>query len=135
MASESADRIRFLVDENVPEAITELLRSRGHVVESVGEAFAKSSPDSLLLTAAEQWGFVVVTFDKDFKRLIQQVPLGRKGKFSSRAGRLSLSCDEPEAIGRISEMISLIEVIYTHSTRDGKRFIMQISKTSYTVSG
>ena len=32
-------------------------------------------------------------------------------------------------------MISLIEVIYTHSTRDGKRFIMQISKTSYTVSG
>lgn len=93
--------IHFLVDENVPSAVSEFLHRRGHEVDAVGNVLPKASPDALLLSAAELFGLVVITFDKDFKRLIQHVPVGSRNRFNRGAGRISLSCREPEAISRI----------------------------------
>lgn len=47
------DAIGFLVDENVPAPVTTFLKARGHTVYAVAESFTKSSPDSLLVSAAE----------------------------------------------------------------------------------
>jgi hypothetical protein len=126
--------IHFLADENLPSAVTDYLRARGHTVDAVGDAFAKGSPDALLLSAAELFGLVVMTFDKDFKRLIQQVPIGGRGQFNRRAGRISLSCREHEAPGRIQELIEVIELAHELANRQDKRLVMQISLTSYTVA-
>lgn len=115
-------------------AVSEFLRDRGHAVETVGEAFAKGSPDALLLSSAELFEWVVVTFDKDFKRLIQQVPVGGRGRINRRAGRISLSCREHEVRARFQELIEVIELAYELASRQGKRLIMQISLTSYTVA-
>ncbi|HEX7102693.1 MAG TPA: DUF5615 family PIN-like protein, partial [Nitrolancea sp.] len=71
-------RIRFLVDENVPAGVSTFLRDRGHDVFPVGEYLAKGSPDQLLTVAAELEGMVVITFDRDFKRLITQMPHGSR---------------------------------------------------------
>jgi hypothetical protein len=53
----------------------------------------------------------------------------------SRAGRISFSCKEPLAFPRLQESISVIEFLYDDAERKGKRFIIQISATSYTVVG
>jgi predicted nuclease of predicted toxin-antitoxin system len=127
--------VKFLVDENAPYDVLDFLRSRGHIADYVGESFAKSSPDALLLLAAELHGYIVVTFDRDFKRLIQQVPAGSRRAVESRAGRISFSCKEPLAFPRLQESISVIEFLYDDAERKGKRFIIQISATSYTVVG
>jgi len=125
--------IEFLVDENVPTTVGTFLESRGHLVYSVGDTFAKSSPDPLLLAAAELNGLVVVTFDRDFKRLIQQLPTGIRGRAHRQAGRLSFTCKEPEVLDRITELIELIEFTYAFAVGRGQRFVMQISATSHTV--
>ena len=125
--------IKFLVDENVPADVTTFLRSRGHEVFPVGEYFAKSSPDHLLVTAAEQNGLVVITFDKDFKRLITQVPVGYRGKFGASAGRISLHMKETEAPQRIIDMLPTVEFHYHQSLLNETRFIMQMSLSTITV--
>lgn len=126
--------IAFLIDENVPFQAIIFLRDRGHTVDYVGERFAKSSPDALLVAAAEEWGYVVVTFDADFKRLIRQVPHGQRTKFSKQAGRLSLTMDETEVLPRLIEMIAVIEVLYAAAQALGKRFTAPLSLTSITSS-
>jgi hypothetical protein len=127
--------IRFLVDENAPQSVGDALVRRGHDVLYVGEHFAKSTPDPLLVAAAEIEGLVVITFDKDFKRLVKQVPHGIRGSFGRRAGRISLNLEETQAQGRIEELAELIEVYYQFALLRNQRFIMQISLTSFTVSG
>ena len=131
----SAVRIRFLIDENAPRSIGRFLESRGHDVLYVGDQFAKRTPDSVLVVAAELEGLVVVTFDRDFKRLVTQLPAGTRTRFNRQAGRISLRMDEPKAQSRIEELIDIIEVSYQFTLARNQRFIMQISETSYTVSG
>jgi len=101
--------IRFLIDENVPAAVSTFLRGRGHAVFPVGEYLAKGSPDALLTLAAEHEGLVVITFDRDFKRLAKQLPHGSRGRFERGAGRISLVLEEPQALRRIEELIETIE--------------------------
>jgi hypothetical protein len=131
----SAVRIRFLVDENAPRSIGRFLELRGHDVLYVGDQFAKSTPDTVLVVAAEFEGLVVVTFDRDFKRLVAQLPSGTRTRFSRQAGRISLRMDEHKAQARIEELVDVIEISYQFALARNQRFIMQISETSYTVSG
>lgn len=124
--------IRFLTDENVPAAVTEFLRNRGHEVVQVGETVAKGSPDQVLLAVAELQGLVVITFDRDFKDLIRQLPEGNRTRVERGAGRISLRCMEHEARDRIEQLIEVIEFHYEIAEQRGHRFIMQISRTSTT---
>lgn len=124
--------IRFLVDENVPISIIYFLRDRGHIVDPVGETFAKSSPDALLMVAAEINGLVVVTFDKDFRQLIRQFPEGTRTRAKHLSGRITLKCREDEAHARIEAEIEAIEWGYTQAQQRQRRFIMQISTTGIT---
>lgn len=125
--------MRFLIDENAPMDLVYFLRDRGHEAEYVGEAFAKASPDGLLLSAAEIHGYIVITFDKDFKRLLRQVPAGQKTAVEKMAGRISFSCTETQCLPRLTELIDHVENSYQYATSRGKRFVMQISQTSITM--
>jgi predicted nuclease of predicted toxin-antitoxin system len=125
--------MRFLIDENAPIDLVYFLRDRGHEAEYVGEAFAKSSPHGLLLSAAEIHGYIVITFDKDFKRLLRQVPAGRKTVVEKMAGRISFSCRESQCLPRLRELIDHVEQSYEFATSRWKRFVIQISQTSVTM--
>jgi hypothetical protein len=127
--------VRFLVDENVPAGVTAFLRERGHDVLPVGEYLAKGSPDQLLTIAAEMEGLVIITFDRDFKRLVKQLPHGSRGRFERSAGRISLSLPEPQALERTRAVIESVEFHYRQAHRSGNRFVIQISATSMTVVG
>ena len=124
--------VRFLVDENAPIDLVYFLRERCHEAEYVGEAFAKSSPDGLLLSGAEIHGYIVVTFDRDFKQLLRQVPAGKRRTVEKRAGRISFKCDENEALPRLVDLIEHVENTYDFVTKRGQWFVLQISLTSVT---
>ncbi|MBX6341300.1 MAG: DUF5615 family PIN-like protein [Thermomicrobiaceae bacterium] len=126
--------IPFLIDENVPASVGDFLRQRGHHVLAVGESLPKGSPDHLLTVTAEREGLVIVTFDRDFRRLIKTFPEGSRGKWR-RAGRISLACREPEALSRIQELIDVIEFSYARALERRGRLIMRISQTSYDIVG
>jgi hypothetical protein len=77
-------------------------------------------------------GAVVVTWDRDFNRLIQRVPKGGRGAVR-KAGRISFSCNEARGRERLESVIELIEFEYERSQRVGtKRFIVSISETTST---
>jgi hypothetical protein len=126
--------ISFLVDENVPWDIVVFLRMRGHQVHYVGETFMKGSPDLLLLSTAEVNGYVIVTFDKDFRQLIRQLPIGVRKRTERMAGRISFTCKETVAIERTRDLIEIIEAHYDFAVMQNKRFVLQISETSITSS-
>jgi hypothetical protein len=88
-----------------------------------------------LLLDAELEVYVVITFDKYCRQLIRQVPTGSRSAVARHAGRIGFSCREDQALPRLRELLRLVEIMYEHSQRQEKRFIIQISATSYTVSG
>ncbi len=82
-----AEPIRFLIDENVQVSAGEFLASRGFEVVSSRELLFEAAPDVLLMTAALFEGLVVITHDKDFRRLSKLIPRGYKGRFERQSGR------------------------------------------------
>jgi predicted nuclease of predicted toxin-antitoxin system len=66
------DRIRFQLDEHVPQVVAQALRRRGIDVLTAAEAGLLSVPDAELLARSSAAGRVAVTHDSDFLRLHQQ---------------------------------------------------------------
>ena len=124
--------IPLLIDENVPESVTDFFRERGHSVQLVRELLLSGTPDPIIAAVADRMGAVVVTWDRDFNRLIQRVPKGGRGAVR-RAGRISFSCNEARGRARLESVIESIEFEYERSRRVGtKRFIVSISETTFT---
>jgi predicted nuclease of predicted toxin-antitoxin system len=61
--------VRFLLDENVPFDLLSALRERGHNAAHVAEVASGEDDQSVLERAREQ-NRILVTFDRDFGRLI-----------------------------------------------------------------
>lgn len=61
--------MRILADENMSASAVERLRADGHDVEWVVESY-RSAPDSDLLRTATRDRRTLVTFDRDFGRLL-----------------------------------------------------------------
>jgi predicted nuclease of predicted toxin-antitoxin system len=63
--------VRFLADENIPFASITMLRKQDHDVLAVREAMP-GAPDWTVLAQAAEDGRVLITFDRDFGRLLYQ---------------------------------------------------------------
>lgn len=59
-------RVRFLVDAQLPPAVCEFLRARGHEAEHVAVALRADAPDRDVEAYAVRVGAVLVTKDRDF---------------------------------------------------------------------
>lgn len=128
-------RMRFLIDENVPDSVADFLRQRGHEVELVRDVLLRGSPDQLVVFTASLQESIVVTLDRDFKSLIQRMPEGSRGTVRYRTGRISLRCNPVVARQRIETLIERIEFEYELAQReDDPRLIVEISETTYRVN-
>ena len=67
--------MRIKLDENMPAAMTELLRRAGHDVLTVDEEGLGGKADPRILKAATAEDRVLVTFDLDFAD-VRQYPVG-----------------------------------------------------------
>ena len=91
--------MKWLVDNNVPRGVTELLLDLGHDAVEVRQALADDAPDSVVAAYAAAEGFVLVTHDRGLARrcLLAGIP------------HLWLRTPEPQDEHRIREALPAIE--------------------------
>jgi predicted nuclease of predicted toxin-antitoxin system len=114
----------FLLDENVPVSVSDLLRRIGHEAAFVRDYVPAGAPDPLVATASQELGAVLVSFDGDFQRIAPRIPLGERTRFR-RLSRIWLRCNEWQAAQRLEKAMSLIEAEYrlAQSQRDLRMLI------------
>jgi predicted nuclease of predicted toxin-antitoxin system len=62
--------LRFLIDQQLPPALADWLRSDGVDAAHVRDLGLKTAPDRQIWSAASEGGAVVVTKDQDFVKLL-----------------------------------------------------------------
>lgn len=62
--------MKLLVDENLPLSFGALLRGSGFDAAHVGEVGLIETDDALIVDFAGKNGFVIITFDLDFSRIV-----------------------------------------------------------------
>lgn len=78
--------MKFLVDENLPDAVADILRGDGHDAVSVVERQLISTDDPVLGELARAEGRVVVTTDLDFANVQMYPPEDFEGLIVLRLG-------------------------------------------------
>lgn len=126
--------MRLLIDENVHIGVGAVFAAAGHDVTNVRDLLTLSTPDDVIADIADDENLIVVTHDRDFRRLIPQIPWGERRRFRETTGRISLSgVREPDAVRRVASLMPEIEFTYGRALIKGQRLIMSISTTTYSV--
>jgi predicted nuclease of predicted toxin-antitoxin system len=71
--------MRIKLDENMPEALAQLLQSAGHEVSTVADEGLSGASDADVLGAATSDGRLLMTFDTDFADIRQYPPGSHAG--------------------------------------------------------
>jgi predicted nuclease of predicted toxin-antitoxin system len=127
---ESGRLMLLLIDENVPKSVADFFADRGHEVLYVRDVLAAGAPDPVVAKIGDRLSAIVVTWDKDFDRLVKRVPEGQRSAFR-RLGRISFRCREPHGRSQLERHIDIIEFHYTRALllRDF-RMIVQIQENA-----
>ena len=99
--------LRFLLDENVPVAVKDVLEAERHDVIVVTELAPVGSPDQVVATISAQEGRILVSHDKDMKRIERYISEGATERFPSLS-RLMLTCPEPAAADRLKLFLQIV---------------------------
>lgn len=121
--------LTFLVDENVPDSVSNFLEGRGHQVLKVREYLLPGTPDIAVAAAGDEIGAALVSADNDFKRIATRIPRGHRQKFR-RLSRISLTCSAPEVLPRLKAEIEMIEYRFKlASNKSDKRVLVEIGSS------
>src|ERR1700753_765723 len=100
--------MHFMLDENVPVDVAEMLVKHGHIAEFIRNYIPPGSPDPLVATIAQELNAVLISFDGDFQNIAPRIPHGQRARFR-RLSRIWMRCDEPDAAHRFKGALSLVE--------------------------
>lgn len=106
--------MRLLVDAQLPPALCEWLRERGHQADHVADMLGGETPDRAIAAYVEQHACVLVTKDDDF--LLRHPPVHarliwlRCGNISNRGLRLWLAARWDAIEERLQQGERVIEV-------------------------
>ncbi|OGA53071.1 MAG: hypothetical protein A3G25_20365 [Betaproteobacteria bacterium RIFCSPLOWO2_12_FULL_63_13] len=126
MAAVGRARMLLLIDENVPNSVAEFFASRGHDVRFVRDLFPAGTPDPVIATIGDRLSAIVVTWDRDFEKLVRRIPQGNRAAFR-RLGRISFRCNEVKGRELLERWIDLLEFHYRRSLEETDfRMIVQI---------
>jgi predicted nuclease of predicted toxin-antitoxin system len=125
--------MRLLVDENVPDGVTEVFRQRGHETTLVRDVFGQGTPDPIIAKMGDALRVIVVTFDRDLKSLASRAALGERQKFRN-LGRISFRCRPRNGVTRLLAVVESIEFEFEQvQQRNDKRLIVEITDTTFVV--
>jgi hypothetical protein len=105
--------MRFLLDENVPRAVGDALRELGHDVRLSTDLVAVGSPDQVVATAAVQDDRILVSHDRDMRRIDRIEARGARDRYRN-LNRLLLSCEEPRAAERVRAFMSVVQADFDY---------------------
>ena len=127
-------RMLLLIDENVPNSVAEYLASRGHEVRYVRDLFPGGTPDPVIATMGNRLSAIIVTWDRDFEKLVSRVPAGNRATFR-RLGRISFRCNEAKGLALLKRWIDLLEYHYAQAlNEDDFRMLVQIQESGFKVN-
>lgn len=98
----------LLIDENVPNSVAKFFAARGHDVRYVRDIFPAGTPDPVIAAMGERLAAIVVTWDRDFEKIVKRVPTGNRTLFR-RLGRISFRCNEVRGVQLLERWIESIE--------------------------
>ena len=118
-----------MVDENVPRSVADFLVARGHDVQLVTDILLPGTPDPVVAAVGDRLSAIVVTWDRDFERLVERVPTGGRQRFR-RLGRISFRCSEADGRRLLEHWIDHIELHYSKAASNPDfRMIVQIQES------
>lgn len=127
-------RMLLLIDENVPNSVAEFFAVRGHEVRYVRDLFPGGTPDPVVAAIGDRLSAIVVTWDRDFEKLVSRVPEGNRAKFR-RLGRISFRCSEPRGLPLLRRWIGLLEFHHEQALKDQDfRMLVQIQESGFKVN-
>jgi predicted nuclease of predicted toxin-antitoxin system len=122
-------RMNLLVDENVPNSVATFFASRGHTVQFVRDLFPASTPDPVIARIGDRLSAIVVTWDRDFEKIVKRVPEGNRAAFR-KLGRISFRCNEVKGRALLERWIALVETHYEQCLAERDfRMIVQIQES------
>jgi hypothetical protein len=127
-------RMRFLIDENVADAVRRCINGHGYETLVARDVFETGAPDEMLAFAVEQNGLILVSHDKDFKDLRRTLPQGQRSRIANGAGRILLSMPETRAASRLEEIWVDIEYLWRRSVETNKRLMIKVTLTAITIT-
>lgn len=119
-------QIRFLIDENVRNDVSEIFRKRGHEVILSRDVTASATPDHVIAPYGKYESLVIVSHDRDFRKYRKLLPDHERSRFTAGAGRLQLEIDYARSPQRVAEEIEAIEFHYAQAQIRHKPFLMVI---------
>ena len=89
------------MDEDADAGIAEFLRTRGHDVQFSRDVLRRGSTDTLVASAADRLGAIVITRNyRHFRRLIRRV-MPEQLPLPAAAGLICFRCNDAVALPRI----------------------------------
>lgn len=122
--------IAFFTDNDVEDAVGDLLRDSGHKVTRLRDVMLANSPDPVVDANCRENGLVLITHNhKHFKRIAHD--LRQSGVPLKPLSRIDMECHQSEAVGRIKELLAHIELEWERKSGVGVR--ISISKATVRI--
>ena len=128
------NRMILLIDESVPESVTDFFRERGHDVRLVRELFLPGTPDPVIAAMGNELGATLVMWSlKGLNRRAARVQAGDAPRFG-RLGKIVFRCSAAGARKRAEALIESIEFEHTQAQRPGGQpLAIEISEAGFSV--
>ena len=98
--------MRLIIDENANIELARFLQERRHDDVSIRGQFGEGMVDTAIADFGEVWKTIIVTYDRDFKRLVERAPESNRLQFRW-LGRISLNCKPQNAVRRLDALIEI----------------------------
>lgn len=123
----------FLLDECIPESALRALVEMNFQAEMITDHIAPQSPDQLVAATASAAGAIIVSHDRDFKKIISRRPNGQQARYPN-AHLVKMECKQPRIADRLRMSMPLIQSKFTarQGMRD-RRMILWIKTDMVTV--
>ncbi len=125
--------LRFLLDQNVQEAVREFLVALGYDVLRVRDTTGADAPESLIAFVAKSEGCLLITHDRHFRRFSRLLTGEQRRQFEAGAGHIVLQVRENRSVERLQVEWRHILYHYADAQENGLRFQVVLTATGFQV--
>ncbi|MGC6329894.1 DUF5615 family PIN-like protein [Rhizorhabdus sp. FW153] len=117
----------FLIDHNVQTSVHRVLKQMHHDVALSKIEVGQDAPDPVVATRAMEQGRILVSHDRDMKRIQRFVSPRDRARYPALS-RLMLQLPEPLAARRLREMMPLIECEFELARHSGQPMLVHLQE-------
>ena len=118
--------MKFFLDENVAASVQRVLEEAGHTVFWTRDITATGVADDVVAAIAENSHAILVSHDKDFRKIAPRIPNGQRQRFR-QLSMIRLSCTKPRAAERFATVLPYLEFdFHQRSLLPDRRSIVEV---------